>query len=262
MALTLSQFPYTGPLYGPSHPEGPTLNRSSVKGIKRAMIRLRYLDTDLGDETDDFGGELERALKVYQREVGLSGTGQYGRGTWTALRYEKLTAGPNKGQYAVDALAREYVQQDALRKCHPHEAGVDSSICQGLHQTSGLLGNWAIDFCADGGTKVVAVEAAKITKLSGRDPALGELPNSPGIFGWSIHYETPSGYRYFSTHYGWRANLAIGTAVDCGQVLGTVGDWPNDPPRSHTHLGVTSPLGTADAKKRITEISKAPRVVV
>ena len=80
-----------------------------------------------------------------------------------------------------------------------------------------------------------------------------------GIFGWSIHYETAAGYRYFSTHYGLRS-VQEGEIVQVGQIIGTVGSWPGDPGRSHTHLGVTSPLGTADAKKRITTISQAVRV--
>lgn len=258
--LTIKQFPYTGPLYGPSHPAGPTRNRATVKGLKRAMIRLRYLSQPLGSETDDFGPELEAAMKTWWREEGGAGvfTG-YGRGAWLMLRSARLTQGPNKGQYALDALARKYVQDDALKRCYPHPAGALSEICQGLHSTLGINGNWAYDFCAPGGTKVVAVENATIRKLSGHDPSEG-ADQQRGIFGWSIHYETPGGYRYFSTHYGSRSPLTVGQRVDCGQTLGTVGHWPGDPSRSHTHLGVTSPLGEADAKKRITDVRNAPRV--
>ena len=259
--ITVAKFPFTGPLYGPSHIQGPSNNKSTNKGLKRAMIRLRYLDQPLGSETDDFGLKLEEALKVFQKEEGISpATGQYGRGTWMLLRYARLTQGPNEGQYAMDALALRYVREDVLKRCYPHPVGALSEVCQDLHQTDGLLGNWAIDFCAPGGTKVVAVERATIKKLSGHDPAEG-ADNTIGIFGWSIHYETADGYRYFSTHYGARANLSVGQIVDVGQVVGTVGHWPGNPPRSHTHLGVTSPLGTADAKKRITFIKNCPRVI-
>jgi murein DD-endopeptidase MepM/ murein hydrolase activator NlpD len=232
-----------------------------VKGLKRAMIRLRYLDAPLGSETDDFGANLEEAMKVWWREEGGSGafTG-YGRNSWLLLRTAKLSSGPNAGQYAMDKLALKYVRDDVLRRVYPHPANAVSAICQGLHQTDGLYGNWAIDFCAPGGTKVVAVEDAKITRLSGNNPNEGDY--GPGIFGWSIHYETAMGYRYFSTHYGTRSpSLSEGDRVNCGEVLGTVGSWPGNPGRSHTHLGVTSPLGTADAKKRILEISTSPKVV-
>jgi murein DD-endopeptidase MepM/ murein hydrolase activator NlpD len=159
----------------------------------------------------------------------------------------------------MDALALKYVRDDALKRVYPHPLGALSEVCQGLHPTAGLYGNWAIDFCAPGGTKVLAVENATITKLSGRDPASG-ANQTIGIFGWSIHYETPEGYRYFSTHYGSRSPLQVGQHVDAGQVVGTVGHWPGDESRSHTHLGVTSPLGTADAKKRITDISTATKI--
>lgn len=257
--LTLAQFPYTGPLYGPASTHPQTKNRTTVKGLKRAMIRLRYLEQALGAETDDYGVDLEAAIKTFQHEVGMEHTGQYGRDTWTALRSEKLTGGPNAGQYAIDVLGRKYVQQDALQRCYPHPTGAVSSICQGLHATDGLPGNYAIDFCATGGTPVVAVENATIRQLSGRDPSLGWY--GPGIYGWSIHYETSAGYRYFSTHYGSRVpGLFVGQRVDCGEVIATVGRWPGDPGRSHTHLGVTSPLGISDAKKRILAISVSPKV--
>jgi hypothetical protein len=233
-----------------------------VKGLKRAMIRLRYLDQPLGSETDDFGAELEEAFSTWWREEGGSGrwTG-YGRESWTMLRYARLTSGPNKGSYAMDAKALAFVREDLLRKCYPHPQGALSQIGQGPHATAGLPGNIAVDFMAPGGTKVVAVEDAVIKKLSGRDPSSG-ANQTIGIFGWSIHYETSSGYRYFSTHYGARSPLHIGQEVDCGQVLGTVGHWPGDASRSHTHLGVTSPLGSTDARKRILEIAASPKVVL
>jgi len=257
--LGVKKFPYTGPCFGPSSPKGPTLNRPTVKALKRAMIRLRYLNQKLGSETDDYGAELENAMSDWERTVGVPPAGQYGRGAWTALRSAVLTEGPNAGSYALDALALKYVREDALTLCYPHPQGALSQICQGLHPTAGLTGNWAIDFCAPGGTKVLAVERATIRKLSGRDPARG-ANQTIGIFGWSIHYETADGYRYFSTHYGSRASLAVGQVVEVGQTLGLVGNWPGDPSRSHTHLGVTSPLGIADAKKRITAVSQAARV--
>lgn len=256
---TVKQFPFTGPCYGPSHPEGPTINFSTVKGIKRGMIRLGHLNQTLGYETDDYGEELEDAMREFQRRVDLVRSGQYGRGSWLELRGAILTEGPHAGEHALDSLALKYVRADALTKCYPHPEGALSSICQGLHATAGLLGNWAIDFCAPGGTKVLAVERATIRKLSGRDPAWG-ANQTIGIFGWSIHYETSDGYRYFSTHYGARSPLGVGQIVDAGQVLGTVGHWPGDPSRSHTHLGVTSPLGVTDAKKRIADVSKAIKI--
>lgn len=262
--LSEKKFPYTGPLYGPSQPKGPTRNRSTVKGLKRAMIRLRYLDAPLGSETDDFGPSLEEAMKTWWREEGGLGPFKgYGRASWLQLRSTKLSSGPNAGTYAMDAKALAYVREDTLHKCYPHPQGALSEICQGLHPTDGIPGgeNWALDFCAPGGTKVVAVEDAVITRLSGHDPSEG-ANQVIGIFGWNIYYETADGYTYFSTHYGARSPLSIGQVVDCGQVVGTVGHWPGDASRSHTHLGVSSTKGAAAAKKRITEISNAKRVIL
>jgi hypothetical protein len=252
--LTEKQFPYTGPFY-----EGDR-NHPTIQGLKRGQVRLGNLNQSLGSVTDDFGSELKDALREFQRDNGIQATGAYGRGTWQALRSSVITEGPNAGKYAMDALALQLVREDALTYCYPHPSGSLSQVCQGLHQTAGLSGNWAIDFCAPGGTKVLAVERATIRKLSGRDPSQG-ADQMVGIFGWSIHYETATGYRYFSTHYGVRSPLTVGQVVDVGQVLGTVGSWPGDPSRSHTHLGVTSPFGVTDAKKRITAISQATKVV-
>lgn len=254
--LTEGQLPYTGPFYGPSHDLGPSKNRPTIKGLKRGMIRMGILDQELGKETDDFGLELELAVRRFQRLVDIRpASGQYGRQTWLDLRSARVPPGrPNSGQYAMDMLARSYVREDLLAICHPIPKGSYYSICQDLHQTLGIYGNWAIDFCAKAGTRVLAVERARITRLSGRDPAWGV--KSGGIFGWSIYYETAKGYRYFSTHYGDRF-VREGQIVDVGDAIGEIGNWPGN---AHLHLGVTSPLGITDAKKKITSVKNADRV--
>lgn len=254
--LSESKFPFTGPLFGPSYPEGPD-RESTVKGLKRGLIRMGFLNQALGSETDLYGPEFEDAMKRWQRSVDIDNPkGQYGRGSWVEMRQARIPAGrPNAGQYAMDSLALTYVREDVLKMCNPiDKAASGYSICQDLHQTLGLTGNWAIDFCCRAGSQVRAVESATIRKLSGRDPAWGVKPG--GIFGWSIHYETPTGYRYFSTHYGTRT-VAEGQFVKVGTVIGAVGDWPGN---AHLHLGVTSPLGIADAKKRITNVKNSERV--
>jgi hypothetical protein len=255
--LTVKQFPYTGPCYGPGPKQ--TLNYSTVKGLKRAMIRLGYLDQDLGDETDDFGAALRAALKAYQRSVHLTASGDYGKGTWLALRAERLETGPHKGEWAMDHLALRYVRADLLTMCYPHPEGALSQVCQGPHQTDGLpWTNWAIDFCAPGATPVYAVERATITRLSGHDPSLPPN-NTIGIWGWSIYYETSDGGTYFSTHYGSR-NVKLGQVVEVAQVIGLVGNWPGNPGRSHTHLGYSHPKGSAYAKAHIEKVAAAARI--
>lgn len=260
MPLTTAKFPYTGPLYGPASKKPVTRNRDSVKGIKRGVIRLGYLNQELGEETDDFGADLDKALREYMKEKHDARYSYYGLGVYNALRGEKLTEGPNKGQYAMDAKALAYVREDNLKECYPHPIGAPNTyVGQDLHQTDGIPGNWAIDFMAPGGTQVVAVVNAVVSKLSGHSPSQGWY--GPGIFGWSIYYDTPDGYRFFSTHYGAR-KVVLGQHVDCGQVIGEVGHWPGDPGRSHTHLGCSSVRGTADAQKKMTSIKGAKRVDV
>lgn len=141
---------------------------------------------------------------------------------------------------------------------HPHPHGFVSSVCQGIHETAGLAGNMALDWCAQGETPVVAVVAAEIVKISGRNPASG-ADNTVGLFGWNIHYVSQGGYRWFSTHYG-SYRVWVGQKVKAGDVIGSVGRWPGDPGRSHTHLGVTSPRGRADAIKLINRVAASPRV--
>jgi hypothetical protein len=260
--LSIAKFPYTGPLYGPSATQPQSRNRKTVMGLKRAMIRLQYLNQQLGSETDDFGVDLERAFKIWFKNEFNAKWTSYGLSSWNGLRMAKIPGGPHQGEYALDAKALSYVRADAISKCYPHPAGVSGVyVGQGPHQTDGLPWvNVAIDFMAPGGTKVLAVENATITRLSGRDPAWGVL-DPPGVYGWTIYYDTPAGYHYFTTHYGKRL-VSEGQTVDCGQAIAEVGRWPGDPGRSHTHIGVSSPKGRADATKRIIEISQAKKVTV
>jgi Peptidase family M23 len=190
-------------------------------------------------------------------------TGILNDATYQRIREARVPTGPNEGKPLLDAVAIRLLKQAAaefaeIAMCHPIPAQYDASICQDLHPTAGLLGNWAIDFCVDGGTPVVAVEAGTIKQLSGNNPAEGS-DDEVGIFGWSIHYETAKGYRYYTTHYGDRT-VRVGQIVKAGDVIGHVGRWPGDAGRSHLHQGVTSPLGTADAKKRMEAVANSARV--
>jgi hypothetical protein len=255
--LSTTQFPYTGPCYGPGAKQ--TLNRPTVKGLKRAMIRLGFLNQQIGQETDDYGPQLKAAMARWQKSVALQATGNYGKGSWLGLRAQKIPAGrPHAGQWAMDATALADVREDLLTICYPHPLGSSSTVCQGLHQTAGIPGNWAIDFCAPGGTRFLAVERGTISRLSGSSPSLPPN-NTIGIWGLSLYLKTGMGYEYFATHFG-AINVKVGQVVECGQAIATVGSWPGDPGRSHTHLGVTSVKGEADAKAKITAVSRAARV--
>lgn len=145
--------------------------------------------------------------------------------------------------------------------CYPHPKGANSHVLMygnkpGLHPTSGLAHNWALDFMAPGGTPVLAVERSTVWRLSGHDPADGA---NGDIYGWNTYLMTPDGLVYFYTHQGKRL-VKLGEKVVKGQVIGSVGHWPHDEGRSHTHLGVTHPMGERPSKRAILNVAKAPHV--
>lgn len=141
--------------------------------------------------------------------------------------------------------------------CYPHPSGhgLHRPPYGGLHPTLGLSGNWALDFMAPGGTPVFAPQDATVTRLSGHDPATGV--HSGSIFGWSIYLRTVGRVEYYATHLDRRV-VPIGRKVKRGDLLGYVGHWPHDPGRSHTHLGVTHPMGKRASVARIEQVAKAP----
>jgi len=168
------------------------------------------------------------------------------------------------GTYWKPAMALlEQVQADLKAPVRPKMvfpiAGPDSHVfVGGLHETSGLAGNWALDFICKAGLGIVAPEAGIVTRFSGHDPADDDADRT-GVYGWTTYLETPAGYTYFITHQGRRyPTLRVGQHVQPGDLVGYVGDQRFRP--DHAHVGVTSPKGVADAKARITAISKAERV--
>ena len=136
-------------------------------------------------------------------------------------------------------------------------AAPHSSVFVGsLHETDGLPGYWALDFICKAGLGVVSPEAGTITRFSGHDPS-DDHADSIGAFGWSTYITTPGAYVYFITHQGRRyPTLRVGMKVQPGDLIGYVGDQRYRP--DHAHVGVHSPKGEADAKARITAVSKAP----
>lgn len=180
---------------------------------------------------------------------------------------KQTTRGYNKtGTYWKPAMALLDEVQASLRP-KPRTlvfpiANPDAQVfVGGIHETGGLPHNWAKDFICKAGLGIVAPEAGKITRFSGNDPATAK-PNASGVYGWTTYLQTPAGYEYFLTHQGRRlATLKVGQHVEAGDLLGFVGhQQPLTGRPDHLHLGVTSPRGDADAKARITAVSKAPKV--
>lgn len=228
-----------------------------VEGVGRALSRAglmgplsRFVQKP-SSVRRTFGMGKTAAVKKLQAQHGKKQTGVYGPEEHAWLE-------PHFDAYA-EKLMLSWVKPTLVCFPFPLDAGGTVNP-NALHVTAGIPGNWALDFMGHGGTPVVAVEDGWVARLSGRDPA-GQVNQSVGIFGWSISYETRAGYRYFSTHYGARnPGLYVGMRVEAGDHLGRVGSWPGDPGRSHLHLGVTSPFGERDARKRIQAVASAPRV--
>jgi hypothetical protein len=82
--LTVLEFPYSGPLYGPSSKFGAS-KHLSVKRIKRALHNAGFADfSNIPDSVYNLA--LERAVKNMQRHYGISQTGNYGQATWERIR--------------------------------------------------------------------------------------------------------------------------------------------------------------------------------
>lgn len=122
-----------------------------------------------------------------------------------------------------------------------------------LHETGNFPGNWALDFMAPGGSRVLAPVDGVITRWSGHDPATGVHPGA--VFGWSIYLKGQDLDPIFITHLEQRL-VKVGVKVCRGKPIGIVGHWPNDPGRSHCHLGVTAKTVTA-SKAEVVRIAAA-----
>lgn len=245
-----------GPLKRVLHAATPMMHGPDVEGVGRALARAGYLEgiAKYMDKAPGFRGTYNASKRAgvnrLKVELNLPADGVYGERCHKAL----VEAG------AFDAYACKLYQDFAFPPalCYPVAGPVRSLICQDLHETGGIPGNWAIDVCASPGSGIVAAERGKITHLSGHDPN-EDIPDTRGVFGWSVYITTPKAYVYYVTHLGWRPpELREGLAVEPGDLIGKVGDQDFRP--DHVHYGVSSPLGPADAKKRITAVVHAPRV--
>jgi len=142
--------------------------------------------------------------------------------------------------------------------CYPHPLGSRSTVnTKYIHQTGGIAHNYALDYMAPGGVNVLAVEAGTIYRLSGYEPGTGVHQGS--VYGYNIYLQTKDGLMYFYTHMD-RRYVSVGQKVKKGDIIGRVGQWPGDPGRSHTHLGVTHPMGDKASRRACLNVAEAPRV--
>jgi hypothetical protein len=250
--LTPEEFPFTGPLSRALQSKSPT-----VISLKRAMSRMGYLPWAKFDPI--FNLPLERALDKW--DPGADG---YGKGRWNKIRGARVPMSlVHGGELALDSIAVALVKEEAEPPVfippyvYPHPLGADRHIPTFLHPTRGLPGNIALDFLAAPGTPLLASFTGEITRLSGHDPFTGV--HGIDSFGWSIYLERNDGMFAYMTHCG-RKDVHVGQHVSVGQQIGTVGHWPFDIGRSHTHLGITSPRGIRDATHIVLTIAAAPQL--
>jgi len=187
-----------------------------------------------------------------------------GVGLGISSRCDGLLAKKLREAGAVDAFTEwlwdSYAERHrAPEIVYPFPLGASIYVCQWHHQTGGIPGNCAIDFCGPPGSPVLAVEDGVVDRLSGSPPTW-DVNDPSGAYGWSTYFTTEQSYRYYVTHQGRRAGgITVGARVKAGQVIGYLGD--QDFRLDHIHYGVTSPLGYADACKRISQVAAAPKVV-
>lgn len=246
--------------------------------MTRAPFRRTLRGGETGLDVEGVGRGLARAGFLSGLALFMSKTpafrGTYNRSKVDAVnRIRKIQGRPQNGVYdllahshleAADAfdaravwLMQSYSPPPVL--CYPVPGDWPARVCQWEHETGGIPGNWAIDFCAGPGTGIVAVEKGTIYRLSGRPPA-NDTNDPSGVFGWSVYFTTPKGYVYYVTHLGWRPpELAPGLVVQPGDLIGKIGDQDFRP--DHVHYGVSSPHGSRDAKARIRAVATAPRIL-
>lgn len=250
---TLKQAPFTRVLE-----EGMT--GIDVEGVGRALIRGGFAgDFTLAhfaklpvESRQMFGGRKVEWLDDLERAKGHKRNHKYERAQHLALL-------PAFDAKAANLMVR-WEAPAAFCSPLPKGAPAGSGVCQRHHETSGVAGNWAYDWCVPeitgNGTAILAVADAIVTRLSGTDPKIDD-PDNQGVFGWSIYYVTRAGYEWYWTHFGSR-QVKVGDRIRTGQIIGRVGDQDFRP--DHVHGGVRSPFGESDARRMVERIANAPRV--
>ena len=90
----LLEIPFTGPLFGPSHANGPSPDCGTVQALKIAMHRAGFGTFTSPDGV--YSEDLERALANFQRNFGIPATGQFGRGSHESLRRLLAVVAPRR----------------------------------------------------------------------------------------------------------------------------------------------------------------------
>jgi peptidoglycan hydrolase-like protein with peptidoglycan-binding domain len=103
------QIPFTGPLFGPSHQSGPSPECGTVQALKVALHRAGFGTFPNADGV--YGEDLEKALANFQRNFGITASGQYGKASYECVC--RLLAVTPRAGYALTMSARELIEEDA-----------------------------------------------------------------------------------------------------------------------------------------------------
>ena len=234
---------FTGPIYGPDHPKGPTIG-PQCEALKRVLKRW---DPDtMPSNMDDFDQVWNRravgAMQVAQRTWNLTPTGNVGKTTFNRL----LKAMRGRGLYkpaesAWDEYSVKLYKASTPRvppaQCFPFPSpNVVKVISDRRGHMSRPLGNWqsdnANDFWAKPGTPVLSPKPGVVIRVGGVDPHHGPVGT---IFGEHVTIECPDGDRFFFTHID--RLVSVGEELLCGELIGRVGDWPRSSAMDHAHVG-------------------------
>lgn len=103
--LAPPRVPFTRPFYGPQHPKGTTRGRDVV-AVKRAFSRAGYLPWK--NFTPVWGKGPVQMCARFQRDHGITATGNYGPKTHEALRTTRSKGHPN--EWAFDAFSTQIMR--------------------------------------------------------------------------------------------------------------------------------------------------------
>ncbi len=213
------------PLYGPSHPKGPSEGRDVKDFVKRTLNRLPavipvgadFFPKPPGGFDEVYNKKTEQAVEVFQRFTSIQPTGQFGQATldemWTyADAYSKW----------VYRLWNAPAPGPKVPELGPCVLGGTAILNSRLtHETSGIPHYPAIDAGWVVGLDVLAVEDMTVTRASSAN--VGDACFTSGVS--KIEY--------------WYGHVVIappvGTVLRMGAKLGDIIVHPNG---AHVHFGM------------------------
>jgi murein DD-endopeptidase MepM/ murein hydrolase activator NlpD len=210
--------PRRNPQRPPARPPGPRpRSRTRFWGHASCGAACAVFTRIVADGA--FGAKTERAVRRLQKRLGLSVTGVVDSATFAKLgvrvRISKSGAtpapAPPTGDYPLagpNAASAKYLKVFPVAGKHRYSNDFGAPRSQGGHQ-----GN---DIMADRGTPLRAVADGTVARLTRSETGLG------GLWVW---LEDTAGNDYYYAHMDTvAADLAVGTSVKAGHVLGGVGN--------------------------------------